>query len=169
MKEEFAQFLSTSPISPPKEISNGILKKISKDLNPSPEFVFFKIGIIHLTIGSITLLFCPQFGFGFLSGMGIMHFFMALGKLACSILCGSFFLGSSTLFIGILLSREEMKVVRKNRFIKISFLGLLSLLIFHIFGELIVPGLAFAWLLGGILGGILSLEAGWYLKKQFAF
>jgi len=57
-------------------------------------------------------------------------------------------------------------VLRRNEFFQISLLGLLSLLIFIIFGEVIVPGLTMAWLLGGILMGIFSLEAGWFLRKN---
>ena len=166
MKNEFLEFLSSESISPPKEISQNIMKKVSRDLNPSSISVFFKIGIIHLIVGSITLIFCPQFGLGFLSGMGIMHFFMSLGSMGCSILCGSLFLGFSALTISLILRPEEIRVLRRNEFFQISLLGLLSLLIFIIFGEVIVPGLTMAWLLGGILMGIFSLETGWFLRKR---
>lgn len=166
MKNEFLEFLSSKSISPPKEISQIILEKVSKDLNPTSISVFFKIGIIHLIVGSITLIFCPQFGLGFLSGMGIMHFFMSLGSVGCSILCGSLFLGFSALTISLILRPEEIRVLRRNEFFQISLLGLLSLLIFIILGEVIVPGLTMAWLLGGIMMGVFSLEAGWYLRKN---
>jgi hypothetical protein len=165
MKEEFLEFLSSEPISPPKEISQSIIEIVSRDLNPTPISVFFKIAIIHLIMGTITLVFCPQFGLGFLSGMGIMHFFMSLGSLGCSILCGSLFLGFSALTISFILRPEEIRVVRKNELFQISLLAILSLLIFFIFGEVIVPGLTMAWLLGGILMGIFSLETGWFLRK----
>ena len=166
MKNEFLEFLSSESISPPKEFSQNIMKKVSRDLNPSSISVFFKIGIIHLIVGSITLIFCPQFGLGFLSGMGIMHFFMSLGSMGCSILCRSLFLGFSALTISLILRPEEIRVLRRNEFFQISLLGLLSLLIFIIFGEVIVPGLTMAWLLGGILMGIFSLETGWFLRKR---
>lgn len=166
MKKEFIEFLSTKPISPPREITKNIIEKISRDLNPSSLSVFGKVSLIHLLVGSITLLFCPQFGLGFLSGMGIMHLFMALGSFGCALLCGSFFLGFSTLTVALILRPEEIRVVRKNNFIQISLLAIFSLLIFILFGEVIVTGHSLAWLLGGILMGIFSLEFGWYLRKN---
>jgi len=166
MEKEFFEFLSSNPISPPKEISQNLKEKISRDLNPSSISVFGKVGIIHLIVGTITLLFCPQFGLGFLSGMGIMHLFMGLGSLACSLLCGSLFLGFSTLTVSMILRPEEIRIVRRNNFIQISLLTLLSLLIFMVLGESIVPGLSMAWLTGGIFMGIFSLEAGWFLRKH---
>ncbi len=166
MKKEFIEFLSSEPISPPREISQNIIEKISRDLNPSSLSVFAKVSLIHLLVGSITLLFCPQFGLGFLSGMGMMHLFMTLGSFGCALLCGSFFLGFSTLTVALILRPEEIRVVRKNNFIQISLLAIFSLLIFMIFGEIIVSGHSMAWLLGGILMGIFSLELGWYLRKN---
>lgn len=166
MKKEFIEFLSTKPISPPREITKNIIEKISRDLNPSSLSVFGKVSLIHLLVGSITLLFCPQFGLGFLSGMGIMHLFMALGSFGCALLCGSFFLGFSTLTVALILRPEEIRVVRKNNFIQISLLAIFSFLIFMFFGEIIVNGHSVAWLLGGILMGIFSLEFGWYLRKN---
>lgn len=166
MKKEFIEFLSTKAISPPKEITQNILEKISRDLNPSSLSVFGKVSLIHLLMGSITLLFCPQFGLGFLSGMGIMHLFMSLGSVGCALLCGSFFLGFSTLTVALILRPEEIRVVRKNNFIQISLLAIFSLLIFMIFGEIIVTGHSLAWLLGGTLMGIFSLEFGWYIRKN---
>lgn len=166
MKKEFIEFLSSEPISPPREISQNIIEKISRDLNPSSLSVFAKVSLIHLIIGSITLLFCPQFGLGFLSGMGIMHLFMNLGSFGCALLCGSIFLGFSTLTVALILRPEEIRVVRKNNFIQISLLAIFSLLIFMIFGEIVVSGHSMAWLLGGILMGIFSLEFGWYLRKN---
>lgn len=166
MEREFLEFLSSSPVSPPKGISQHVVKTITDDLNPSSPSVFFKVGLIHLVVGTITLLFCPQFGFGFLNGMGIMHLFMSLGSFGCALLCGSIFIGFSTLIVGFILQPEEIKVVRKNNFIQISLLALLSLLIFMFFAESIEPGHTTAWLLGGILMGVLSLEAGWFLRKH---
>lgn len=166
MEGEFIEFLSSKPITPPREISQSIVEKISGDLNPTSISVFAKVGLIHLIVGSITLIFCPQFGLGFLSGMGMMHLFMTLGSLGCSLLCGSFFLGFSTLTVALILRPEEIRVVRKNNFIQISLLSIFSFLFFMIFGEIVVSGHSMAWLLGGILMGVFSLEAGWFLRKN---
>ena len=165
-KEEFLDFLSCTEVSPSIEITKNIFEKVRNDLNPSPSFVFKKIGIIHLITGSLTLLFCPQFGISFLANHGIMHFYMPLGRVACSILCGATFLGFSAIVMSFILTAEESRVLRKNKFVNIFLLAAVSLLVFLIFGEPIVPGLIFTWLLGCLVMGVLSLEAGWFLKTK---
>ena len=70
--QEFSEFVGADSIQPPKHLTEAIVTRIRADLSPSSWLVFAKLSAIHAVMGFITLLFCPQFGFGFTDGIGLM-------------------------------------------------------------------------------------------------
>lgn len=167
MNSDLDGFLKEEGSQPPASISEGIMSRVRQDLNPSPWTTFAKLAAIHFFVGLFTLSLCPQFGvrtFG--TGMGLMHYFMALGDVGCGIACGFLFIGASVLLASLFLSPDQVRVIRKHRMLELGALTLLSLGFFIMMSAEIVLGFALAWLIGSIVGGLATLEAGWFLRKR---
>ena len=161
---EFNDFISASAVQPPVAVSDSVLARVREDLNPSPWIVFAKVSAIHAVVGFITLLFCPQFGFGLTDGMGLMALFMRFGNEACMVGCGAVFMGGSLLTASLVLRPEEVLTIRKTELLQISALAFLSMGIFICTGAGVVGGLGFFWALGSIVGGLGTFELGWKLR-----
>lgn len=168
--EEFNEFISAEPVQPPQNVTENIVFRVHSDLNPTSWLVFAKLSAIHAVVGFVTLLFCPQFGFGFTEGMGLMALFMKYGDQVCMLGCGAVFMSGSALTASLLLKREELRAIRKVEALQISALALISMGVFICAGVGIVMSLGAFWVLGSILGGIGTFEAGvrirGYLDKR---
>jgi hypothetical protein len=164
--KDFQDFQSVGAVSPPSHVSREIFLKVHDDLNPSPWIVFSKVALLHALMGSVTLLFCPQFGISLFGGMGLMGIFMRYGEQGCMLGCGAVFLGGSALAASLLLKTEEVRVLRKTEILQIAVLGLLSLGVFICMGVGVVFEMLLFWLLGSILGGILTFEIGWRIRMR---
>ncbi len=171
--EEFQDFMAAEQAQAPKAVSDYILARVHKDLNPSSWLVFAKVSAIHALMGFITLLFCPQFGLGFTDGMGLMALFMRFGDQACMVGCGAVFMGGSLLTASLVLRDEEARVIRQTELLQVSTLALLSMGVFICAGVGVVASLGAFWVLGSILGGVGTFEAGlrlrhWIRRRSFA-
>jgi hypothetical protein len=158
--------MAADPIAPPSGLTEGLLAKVTADLNPPTWKVFFKLGLVHAVVGSLTLLICPQFGLG--PRLGLMTYLMKLGPHVCMFGCGTLFLGVSALVSAFLLRPEEIRVLRKTVLLQFPLLGLASIGVFLLFGAAVVVNLALVWILGSILGGLGSLELGWLIRARLS-
>ncbi len=166
-KAEFEEFKNIEEISPPNRVTKLILSRVRHDLNPSSLSVFKKLILIQLATGFITLVFCPQFGIGFLkSSMGLMGVLMKFGDNICMAGCGAVFLGLSALIATLVLRPEEVRVLKKNELVQFPILALAVLGIFTCLGAPVLTALGVAWLLGSIVGAVSTLEVGLFLKKM---
>ena len=59
-----------------------------------------------------------------------------------------------------------MQVVRKNKVLQLSTLGLISIGMFVCTGVGIVASMAVFWFLGSVLGGLATLELGWMIRMR---
>jgi len=142
----------------PENISRNILNKIHKALNPSPWSVFAKLLGIHSVVGTLSLSICNQFGVNpFNSSLSLSDYFMKVGHSTCMVLCGFLFISLSVLAAWTLLTSEEFVVIKKNAFIQIFSLSLLSLIAFVGFGAEVFFGIGVLWVLGAMLGGMGSI------------
>jgi hypothetical protein len=164
---EFQEFVSGAEVQPPKNLGTEILSRIHESLNPRAWVVFTKVALIHLFVGTATLLFCPQFGVNLLGSMGLMAVFMRFGEVACMLGCGAVFLGASALTSSFILRPEEVRTIRRTELLQFSILGLLSISVFICTGAAAIGSLAAAWFLGSVLGGLATLELGWMIRTQF--
>ncbi|MBL7664267.1 MAG: hypothetical protein JNM93_03985 [Bacteriovoracaceae bacterium] len=166
-KNDFKDFMFSEGVTPPKVLSEKIYKMVDSDLNPSAWKVFTKLTFIHFISAALTLSVCPQFGFRlFGSGTGLMGHFMHFGHFGCMIACGAFFLGSSLLIANFSLKIEEIKIIRKYRWVQIAALISMSLGFFIMLDTEIVFGFAAAWILGSVIGALSVLELGWYVRRK---
>lgn len=168
-EKEFSEFLMTEPVKVPDGISERILNKIHAELNPSAWKVFSKVSLIHFAVGFVTLLFCPQFGISITSQLGVMPYLMQFGHEVCMLGCGAIFVGFSLFAASLSLKPEEIKVLKMNNFLQMLSLTTLSIGFFIAMGGEIVLTLGLIWMAGAILGGLVSLDIGWALRRQFIF
>jgi hypothetical protein len=167
-KSEFQEFRNGAAVRPPREVSERIYAQVERDLNVSAWGVFSKLSLIHAGSALFTLSICPQFGFrAFGEGMGLMHYFMSLGTVGCPLACGAFFLGMSLLLATLILSAQELRVLRSHRWAGLGALTLLSLGFFLMADPVdIVASFAIAWVFGAVVGGYLVLELGAFARAR---
>lgn len=153
--EDFKEFAACEDIAVPEELSNRVLLKIKKDLNPSAWLVFAKTLGIQAIVGTLSLGVCNQFGMNpFNTEVSLMNYFMKYGHTFCMTLCGFLFMGLGVAFAFIFLNRDEIRVFKKNSFIQVFSLSVFSLVSFLAFGADIILSFGLMWLLGGLLGGL---------------
>ena len=162
---EFIEFAEAKSASIPEHITKKILGKIQSDLNPGAFTVFTKMAFIHSAVGAATLLACPQFGISFTNGHGLMHYLMQYGDGVCMLGCGAFFTAFSLLIASLILKPEEVRAFKGNQILQMTSLSTYSLVIFLFLGGEVVLTLGLIWILGAILGGALSFEAGWSYRQ----
>jgi hypothetical protein len=166
LSSDFREFARLEPVTPPAGLTSRIQSVVEKDLNPSPWKTFGLLAGIHFFMGLLTLSFCPQFGIRIAgSGMGLMEYFMGFGDIGCGACCGVIFLGGSLLIASLILSPDQVRTIRKYRWLEVGALCLLSLGLFIMLQREIVLGFALAWLAGSFMGGLMTLEAGWRLSS----
>lgn len=165
---DFQDFTSLEVSHPPSSLSDKIIAKVRSDLSPSAFLVFSKMGFVHLLVGGLTLLYCPQFGLSVTSSMGLMPLLMKYGESVCMLGCGALFTGVSLLVVSLVLRPEEVRVLKEHQVLQLSLLTFLSLGAFICVGGEVVLSLGLIWALGAILGGSLSLELGWIYRSKFA-
>jgi hypothetical protein len=163
---EFSEFISSDPHHPPSSVEASLLKTVKRDLHPLARYVFAKLALIHLFVGTSTLLICPQFNVHLLPGMGLMTVFEKFGQIGCTIACGALFLSGSFLLASLVLRPEEVRAIRRTRFAQLLGISIISIGIFLLFGASAVMVGALAWLLGSLSGGLASLELGWLFRSR---
>jgi hypothetical protein len=127
--------------------------------------VLVKLATIQAVAGTLSLAFCPQFGVSFTSSHGLMHYLMQYGENVCMVGCGALFTGASLLIASVALRPEEVRALREHRLLQITAVAALSLAAFACSGAEIIGGFALVWILGGIVGGMATLELGWSVRR----
>ena len=166
--------MSHNDDQPGNIVKNEIHNEVRSGLKLFPFYVFSKILSIHVVVGFLTLLICPQFGVGPLGKESALSlFFMTYGPLACAFLCGGLFLGSSSLVLSIVLKPGELLYLNQHKFGIFSGLSLGSLFTFIIINQsysLSSPMLsldtALVWLCASIGFAFLCLYLGRQIYKR---
>jgi hypothetical protein len=163
--KEFQDLINAVDSVPTAKMSQRILSKVAKDLNPPVWVVFTRLTFLVLAVGTITLRVCPHLGIDLFPGMG--SFFSGLGETICMILCGGIFFGAGALAGSLILRPEEVKIIRHNKVLQLALLAILSVVTYIYLGDSIVATLGFAWIAGSTLSGLATLEIGWYIRSHF--
>ncbi len=159
--EDFRDFVSSESTSVPEKLSQKILHSVHRSLNPSAWGVFFKLLGLHSIVGTLSLAICNQFGMSpFNTEISLSEYFMRFGHSACMFLCGFLFLSLTVLSVRAVFRAEEFRVLKKNVWLQIPFLSLLSIAVFLGLGEGILFSIAAYWFVGAVLGGLLSTLIG---------
>lgn len=168
MNREFADFLSAPAVSPPPQLSEKILARVKRDLNPPRSQVFLKVFGIHSVVSLFSLSICAQFGIQSFALYDAMNVFMRfMGHAYCMALCGFLYLALSALALSFFLTPEEIRSIRKDFYVQLLVLAGVSLGVFVCLGAeiLVVPMLL--WIAGSLVGGFGALELGWRIRSKF--
>jgi hypothetical protein len=168
LSEEFREFMDGAEVDPPLRVKLNIFKHVNRDLNPSFVNVFMRVLGIHAALSIVTLSICSQFGLQLFPLFDLMSTFMSyVGHTYCMTFCGALYIGSSALSLSLVLTPEQVRVVRKSSFLQFLILSFISLAIFLFFGAEILIFPALLWITGALIAGVLSVELGWLLRAQF--
>lgn len=152
--EDFQEFVRNEGALVPDEISQTVLDRVRHELNPSPWLVFSKFLGTHAVVGTLSLALCDQFGISpFQTGFSLSDYFMEFGHSTCMVLCGVLFVGLSVLLCRAWVSPEDLRVLKKNAWLQVSGISMLSLGIFAAFGAEITFAIGVLWLIGAMAGG----------------
>ncbi len=160
--KEFNEFMECDSATVPRQLSKTILDSIQRDMNPSAWSVFSKLFAVQSIAGTLSLLVCNQFGINpFQTGFSLSNYFMKFGHSTCMLLCGFIFLSVGISASRLFLRNEEFLVIKRNSFLQIFSLSLLFLGIFAIVGAELTITIGVMWMLGALLGGLLSVFIPW--------
>lgn len=154
--KDFESFLESGHA----QLEASSLDHLKKELFPSFWQVALKLGLIHLLSSLLSLMACPQFGLRiFFNGHGLMKYFMHAGDVGCFAFCGAFYLGTTLWLAKIFLGEFEWALIRRNSFLGLGSLTLISLGALLMFtGEEIRFEVALIWILGALVGGAIPLR-----------
>lgn len=145
----------------PNQINQKILNEIKSRLNPDLKILFLKLFVIHLTTAVVTLSICPQFGFAFFrTNLNMMDLFMKISPQFCDLACGAFFTTASVVSALVILSRDELRVLRHKQILTTLMITLSSIGLLIMFNPQLFVQFTLLWLIGCLGGTLLSLEIG---------
>ncbi len=165
---EFREFADSEAIAVPEAVSAQLFETVHEELNPKALSVFTKVVLFQAIVGFVSLLFCPQFGISLTSSLGIMPYLMKFGESVCMLGCGALFAGLSLMAASLFLRPEEVRALKQHEVLHLVSLATLSLGAFLCLGGEVVFTLGLVWLFGAVLGGVVSLETGWALRRVLA-
>ncbi|QQR81264.1 MAG: hypothetical protein IPJ69_03760 [Deltaproteobacteria bacterium] len=165
---EFQEFLESQANC--SEVPKTLFEKVKNRIFPNPWVVFGKVMLIHAIFGLLSLSVCNQFGLNpFGTDFSLSHWFMKMGgHELCMSLCGVTFMASTYAFSNVFLTLEELESVRRHEWLQTGIFSLISLAAFYFFGAQLVATVTFLWLLGAFIGGILSVESSYYLRRAWS-
>lgn len=166
--KEYTEFLNVDEMRVPRELSEKVADNIQLLLNPSAWLVFAKLLGVHLVVGFFSLGICHQFGMNpFGTTRSLSDWFMEMwGHSVCLIGCGVIFVSFSILTAGYFLTIEEIRALKRTEFLQTFALGVVSLIVFAVFGTELAIAFAGLWLLGGLIGGFLATEVTLKIKTS---
>jgi hypothetical protein len=165
--EDFKCFVKCGEgVKVPEDLSKQILDQVYSAMNPSPWWVFFKLLGVHLVVGTLSLALCDQFGISpFNTGFSLVEYFMMFGHSVCMTLCGFLFIGLTVILSATILYKKEVIILKKNAYLQIPTLSMLSVGIFMVFGAEMAVGIGLLWFLGAVVGGFCATQFISQIKK----
>ncbi len=161
---DYSDFINSDGLNTSLSLDAKIRHNVSQIINPSPWRVLARVAFIVFIVGILNLFLCPQFGLSFMKNSGLHELFMQFGKYGCKFFCGAFFLGSGLFIASFMLSYDDLRVSRQNKFLQIVLLSSIFLVLFVAAGGAIYFTVAIFWLMGAIIGGFICLELGFYFR-----
>jgi len=169
LAQEFEDFKTNERHSAPSELSQNILRSVTSELDPDHKLVFFKLLSIQAIVGTLTLIFCPQFNFSLTNNFKIFHFFhQHFGHYGCSMVCGSLFLGTGALIASQILKKPEVQKIKQSKLLYFVSLSGIGVLCFFFLGAQVYLDAALLWIAGAILGSVVLLETGFKFRLYLA-
>jgi hypothetical protein len=169
-KDWLAEFNEFSNLNASEhQVPSELFEKIKRQIFPNPWVVFSKILILHFIVGGLSLVICNQFGLNpFQTDQSLTRWFMKVGgHHFCMVGCGLFFMATTYFLSNLFITLEELESVRRHEWLQMALVGLLSLTAFYFFGADLIAMFVLLWLLGAMVGGFLSIEASYRLRRSW--
>lgn len=145
----------------PNQLNQKILSEIKSRLNPDLKILFLKLFIIHLSTAVATLSICPQFGVAiFRTNLNLMDVFMKISPHFCDFACGAFFTMASITSALVILSRDELRMLRHKQLLAALVMTLSSIGFLIMLNPQLFVQFTFLWLIGCLGGTFLGLGIG---------
>jgi hypothetical protein len=166
--KEFTEFSEVRPES--VKVPDSLFQSLQKRLFPNPWKVFAKIVGLYGVVGFFSLALCNQFGLNpFQTNFSLSDYFMKMaGHNVCMVFCGVIFVSLPILFSNLVLNFEELESVRRYEWLQLGVLSFASIGAFYFFGAELVGTFVGLWLLGALIGGFVSVEGSYFMRRQFA-
>ena len=165
--KNFNDFLNSKGTNPPKQVSENILQYVSNDLNPSHLKVLMKLIAVQGFIGTVTLLFCPQFNLSLTNNYDVFHFFhRTFGHYGCMAVCGAIFVGSGALFASYILKVSELRKIRESKYLHLVTVTGISITLFLLIGAEVYVETSIFWSIGALTSGITMIEINKFLRLK---
>lgn len=163
--KEYTEFSNIDPHQ--VQVPSTVFTHLKKRLFPNPWVVFGKVAGLHAVVGFLSLAICNQFGLNpFDTNQSLTNWFMKIaGHNLCMLLCGLFFMATTYVLANLFLNLEELEAVRRFEWLQTGITGLVSLAAFYFFGAELAATFVALWFVGAFIGGILSIEGSYYLRK----
>ncbi|MCB0272393.1 MAG: hypothetical protein KDD46_05210 [Bdellovibrionales bacterium] len=167
LNQDFQQFLATNNITAPEPIQKNVLNHVKNDLNPSHSVVYSKLLAVHAMIGSLTLLFCPQFDMSLTHNYHLFHYFHhTFGKYVCMFICGTIFIGTGAIFAAYLLKKSEVLLIKETQWLYYTSISMMAVLSFMLLGADVYLPLAVFWFAGASISGIVLFNLNYRLRQK---
>ena len=159
LMHEFAEFIETDPVAPDEQLSESILNLVEKDLRPARWKVYSKFTLVEVAAGLATLTICPQFGLAFGQHYEFLDAFQtATPPLAFYLLCGLFFVIFGAALSGLVLSRDEIRIVGNSKYLYFAAYSFLAYFCLVSLGSEALAAGTLTWILGAMLGNVIGFE-----------
>lgn len=167
MNNDYKDFLSHQEIHSSEKVSRDIYNFVNKELSPTKLNVLKKLIFLQLLIGSITLLFCPQFKMSLTANFDLFHYFhRTFGSKICMIICGAIFMTPTTIVACVILNKAEIDLIRDSRGLFSVVISMLSLLCFMLAGAKVFVAMTLFWVLGAVSIPLFIYEINYTLRKK---
>jgi hypothetical protein len=167
LNQDFQQFQETSNIAASNTIKKNVLNHVKKDLNPGHSLVYSKLLAVHAMIGSLTLLFCPQFSLSLTHQFHLFHYFHhTFGKYVCMFICGTIFIGSGAVFAAYILKKSEVRLIKETKWLYYTSISMVAVLSFMLLGADVYLPLATFWFAGASTSGIVLFDLNYRLRQE---
>jgi len=160
MLQEFAEFIESEQVAPGNQVDQAIFTMVKSDLHPALWKVYTKVTLVEAAAGLLTLTICPQFGLGFGRHNEFLHaLHAATPAVVFYLLCGLFFVILGATLSGLVLTRDEIRIVGNSRYLYFSVYSVLAYSTLVVLGAEVFVVSSLVWMLGAILGNVLGFEA----------
>ncbi|MCF8114538.1 MAG: hypothetical protein K9K21_11875 [Desulfotignum sp.] len=166
MMEEFILFVEADPVLPKAQTDRIVCKRVEKSLNPPLWSVFAKFAGIQALAGLASLLVCPQFTIGFKNHSSLFHsLHSTTPSFLYFLMCGIFFVLLGAGLAGLILSRDEIRAIKKARYIYYIAYSMAAHMTFVFLGAEVIVSSSTAWIIGAAAGSYAGFESAARIKQ----
>ncbi len=162
--DDFDIFETTKQMPTSKETDLKVMMHAYREINPSQVHVFAKLNFIFLMTTFVFTIFIPVFGASIVKWPALYEALSQYNDFFIQGIFGFLHLGLCVLAAVIFLTRDELRALRRMRFIQLPTLCLIILLAFFFLGLPVHTTATLFWVAGSLVGMFSALELGYTFR-----